>query len=595
MRTRLHGILKAMQLARQAFGPYKPHIILLSFLSFISGALEGIGVNAVIPLLAIVTGASSGGNDSVSKAIEQFFIFLHIDFSVKSILIFIAILFVFKTLTVLAINYVKIHITSRYEQEIRSSLFQKMLMAQWGYLLKQKLGHLETVLMTNVRFGSELLGQISEVIITGMGLLIYSVIAINISTNITLVALSIGVILLLILKPILNRTRQAALETSQTNKRAAHFINENMVGMKTIKTTNSSETITYQGVKIFELFRKLRIRTMILKSVGGSLFQPISIVFVCVVFGISYKLPDFSFITFVAVVYLIQRIFSYTQQLQGNLQHMTESVPYLRNILEYEKEANINVEQRTGAKEFVFNNDLVFNRVGFAYDSSAQVLKDVSFRIPKGTFYGIVGSSGSGKTTLVDLLLRLFSPTTGSILLDGISSQGIDIGSWRGNIGYVSQDMFLINDTIANNIRFYGEFISDKDVIEAAKMAYCFDFINALPNGFETLVGERGVRLSAGQRQRIVIARALVRKPKFLILDEATSALDNESESQIQHVIESLKHKMTVLVIAHRLSTIMNSDMVIVLDNSEIVEKGDPKRLLDDSSSVFYKLYNAGK
>ncbi|MCR4264350.1 MAG: hypothetical protein NUV98_06555, partial [Candidatus Roizmanbacteria bacterium] len=183
MRTKIYGILKAVQLARQAFGQYKPQIVLLSFLSFISGALEGIGVNAVIPLLAIVTGAASGGSDSVSQAIEQFFIFLHIDFSVKSILIFIAILFVFKTLAVLAINYVKIHITSRYEQEIRSSLFQKMLMAQWGHLLKQKLGHLETVLMTNVRFGSELLGQISEVIITGMGLLIYSIIAINISTN----------------------------------------------------------------------------------------------------------------------------------------------------------------------------------------------------------------------------------------------------------------------------------------------------------------------------------------------------------------------------------------------------------------------------
>lgn len=595
MRNQSSEILKAVQLARQAFRPYKPHIILLSFLSFISGALEGIGVNAVIPLLAIMTGAASGGDDLISKAIEQFFIYLHIDFSVKSILIFIATLFVFKTLAVLAINFVKIHITSRYEQEIRTSLFQKMLKAQWGYLLKQKLGHLETVLMTNVRFGSELLGQISEVIITGMGLLIYSIVAINISANITLVTLGIGIIMLLVLKPIFNRTRQAALETSQTNKRAAHFINEHMVGMKTIKTVDASWAIAFKGVKIFELFRKLRIRTMILKSIGGPLFQPISIVFVCIVFGISYKLPGFSFITFVAVVYLIQRIFSYTQQLQGNLQHMTESVPYLKNILEYEKDADKNVEQRTGTQKFVFNRDLSFDKVGFSYDSNIQVLKNVSFNIPKGTFYGIVGSSGSGKTTIVDLLLRLFSPTEGLILLDGIPVQEIDIGSWRGNIGYVSQDMFLINDTVANNIRFYGESISDEDIIKATKMAYCYDFIMELPDGLNTFVGERGVRLSAGQRQRIVIARALVRKPQILVLDEATSALDNESESQIQMVIEDLKHKMTVLVIAHRLSTIMNSDMVIVLDRSEIVEKGDPKRLLEDSESVFYKLYNAGK
>ena len=222
-------------------------------------------------------------------------------------------------------------------------------------------------------------------------------------------------------------------------------------------------------------------------------------------------------------------------------------------------------------------------------------MSNVNFSLKKGEMVGLIGPSGAGKTTIVDLILRLFDPTEGKILIDGDDIKNLDIKDWRKNIGYVSQDIFLQNDTISNNIKFYNDDISEQDIIEGAKMANIYDFINNLPNKFQTIIGERGVLLSGGQRQRIIIARILARKPKLLILDEATSALDNESEIQVQKVIENLKGKITALVIAHRLSTIINSDRLLVIDKGKIVEQGKPQELLEDKESYFYKVYNIRK
>ena len=169
------------------------------------------------------------------------------------------------------------------------------------------------------------------------------------------------------------------------------------------------------------------------------------------------------------------------------------------------------------------------------------------------------------------------------------------MNDWREHVGYISQDIFLTNDTIANNIRFYRDSISEDDIVDAAKKANIYDFIKTLPDGLNTIVGERGIQLSVGQRQRVAIARVLVKKPSILLLDEATSALDNESEMQVQKVIEKLKGDTTILVIAHRLSTITNSDKLLVIEEGVISEKGSPKELLKDKESYFYKVYNIRK
>ena len=265
-------------------------------------------------------------------------------------------------------------------------------------------------------------------------------------------------------------------------------------------------------------------------------------------------------------------------------------------MLNYQDAAEQHKEKTSGNKPFKFNESLKIQELTFAYpETDYDILSGVSFSVQKGEMVGIIGPSGAGKTTLIDVLLRLLRPQKGIILADDVDIDSISLDSWHKNVGYVSQDAFLLNDNLEANIRFYSDSISQNDIIEASKMANIYDFIQELPDKFNTLVGERGVKLSGGQKQRIALARAIARKPSILILDEATSALDNESEALIQKAIDSLRGKITILIIAHRLSTVMNSDKIIALDGGKVVETGAPQELMKSEDSYLYKSHHVAQ
>jgi ATP-binding cassette subfamily B protein/subfamily B ATP-binding cassette protein MsbA len=218
-------------------------------------------------------------------------------------------------------------------------------------------------------------------------------------------------------------------------------------------------------------------------------------------------------------------------------------------------------------------------------------LSDISFHLPKGQVVALVGASGAGKSSIADLLVGLYQPTAGRILVDGVDFNALDLASWQQRLGVVSQDTFLFNASLAENIAF-GTPGADRAAIEAAAAsAQALGFICALPDGFDTVVGERGYRLSGGQRQRISLARAILRDPELLILDEATSALDTESERLVQQALERFEQQRTVLVIAHRLSTIVGADQILVLQAGRIIERGDHRGLLA-SGGAYSRLWN---
>lgn len=313
----------------------------------------------------------------------------------------------------------------------------------------------------------------------------------------------------------------------------------------------------------------------------------------------------------VAILFYGFYLVSLNQMTLGELISFSAAMGLIYTPIKRIGSANNSLQQASAAAERIFylidqepevdgtlelpqiKNEIVYNNVTFFYPGTKRkVLDGVSFCVKKGELIAIVGKSGAGKTTLVDMLPRFYCPTSGSITIDGIDINNVTLESLRRNIGIVSQDIILFNETVRDNIAFGRPDATHEEIIEAAKAAYAHDFIKDMLMGYDTIIGERGVRLSGGQRQRVAIARALLKNPPILILDEATSSLDTASEIIVQKALDNLMTNRTTFVIAHRLSTVRKADRILVLDKARIVESGTHEELMG-KSSIYKFLYRS--
>ena len=564
-------------------------------LGFIGGFLGGIGIGAIIPIFYIITNQSVAGTDFISHIISKIFGFINLPLTLPTIIVLMAILFVTKAVFLYIANHINTKIYVDYELETRERLFKKTLETDWPYLMHQRIGHLNSILMDDVGGISGALNSMSAAVLTSTSLITYALIAFKISAPITLATLGLGILLFFIFKPIFYKVRKLSAKTSETIKNLDHHLNQHISGAKTIKAMSLENDVFLKGMTYFDDLKDIRLKWSRYGILLNTFIEPISLGLVIIIFLTSYKNPSFNIATFVAIIYLVQKMFSFVQSIQGKFNVVNESLPLINILVAYEKEIDKNRESTGGNKKFSFNKTIEFKNIEFNYSKDQSIINSLSLSINKGQMIGLIGPSGAGKTTVVDLFLRLLKPQKGELLIDGNNADEIYKKCWLVNIGYVSQDFFVLFYTIENNIKFYYDTIDHGRVIEATKSANIYNFIETLPEGFQSIVGERGIELSAGQRQRIVLARILARRPSILVLDEATSALDNESEHKIQESIKSLKGKLTIFVIAHRLTTVMHTDKIFVLNNGVIAEQGNPQELLANTESYFYKNYNIDK
>lgn len=396
-------------------------------------------------------------------------------------------------------------------------------------------------------------------------------------------------------------------DVRKTNSKITASYNEGILGNKTTKTLTLEEKKVRDFNELAEDMRKSSIKAVI----RSSIFFPIVLVlsYIAVMFilrvggdyiiNAKYGFTVALLATFISYttfffdpVMQVARILAELQQAQASAERiiaLIETEPEIYDSPEViEKYGTILEPKRENFEELL--GDIEFKNVTFRYNDKETILENFNLQVKRGTSVALVGATGSGKSTIVNLICRFYEPVEGQILIDGKDYKERSITWLHENLGYVLQTPHLFNGTIMENIR-YGRFdATDEEVIEAAKRSYVDDFVKDLPEGYNTIVGEGGSKLSVGERQLISFARALVANPKILILDEATSSIDTETEVKIQEVIKTILKGRTSFIIAHRLSTIINSDLILVISEGKIIESGTHKELLD-LRGEYYNLY----
>ena len=510
LKERIRRIKKGFRLSKKLYGAYKREIFVLIPIGLLQGLFGALGIGALVPLFSLVLQKGVGQDNIVSRILSTALAYFHLVPSVPLMLSIVVLFSILKAVANFLFKNLGVRLVARYEARMRRELYEYSLAADWPYLLRQKIGYLENTLMTDVGRTFVLFSLIISFLNSVTSLLLYIIIAFGISPSITFFALMGGVVLLLCYRPFLARMYRYGREAMGVNKQIAHEVNENGAGLKIIKAMHLEKEMTEAGARFFTEYQGIRIKSGRLKVLAGILLQPLTLIAVSVFFAYSYNRPAFDLAMFLAVMYLIQQVFTFIDKIQDALNDMNNALPFAQNVLTFETALKKNRERDEGMHPFSFEKEIAFRNVMFSH-GARKVLDNVNLSFAKGGIYGIIGPSGVGKTTLADLLLRLFRANEGDILVDGTPLANIQLGEWRTHIGYVAQEIFLKNTSIEENISFFNPSLTKEDIRTAARMANILDVIDTLPDGFETIVGERGVTLSAGQRQRIVLARILAR------------------------------------------------------------------------------------
>jgi subfamily B ATP-binding cassette protein MsbA len=389
--------------------------------------------------------------------------------------------------------------------------------------------------------------------------------------------------------------RRKSKRTAEKIARIMSIMAENLNSIRVVKSFSMESFETDRFTSEQERYYQLIFRRAKLRLISSPIIEMIgAFIGVCLLWIgghdvlVSQDMNSEDFIRFILILFSVLGPIRNLSNVSVELQKGFASADRVFEVLDTPESIKSKPNATTISE---LNDQISFNNVSFNYDGNDRVLKDVSFNMKKGTVTALVGYSGAGKSTIADLIPRFYDVVDGSVTMDGVDIKDIEINSLRRLMGIVSQETILFNDTIGSNIKYGLQGVNDKRLEVAAKNANALDFIKDQPEGFETMIGEKGVRLSGGQRQRIAIARGILKNPPILILDEATSSLDTESEHLVQTAIDNLMAERTVLVIAHRLTTVENADSILVMDSGQIVSSGTHQELLSQEG-IYTRLYN---
>ena len=482
-------------------------------------------------------------------------------------------------------------------KEIRDRLYKHIQTLSLGYFNRQHTGSITSIVMNDVEQLQIALAVVFQrLFVEPINILTFVALLFIISWKLALIAIIIiplaGIAILSIGRSIRRKSRRTQIKIAEIMQ----ILTETLTSIRIVKAFVNEKEEIKNFTRESNHYFKLLLKRARLDLIAGPTTETFGVIIGVVLLwyggmevlaqkGISAE----DFIRFILILFSILGPIKQLSNVNLKIQIGAASAERIFGLLDTPAEV---VEDPDPVNLDVFNNAIEFDQIHFEYsDSDDRVLDGVSFSIQKGDVVALVGPSGSGKSTIADLIPRFFDVSKGALRIDGNDVRKISFSSLRGSMGIVTQEVILFNDTIRKNIAYGQSDVTEEGIQKAAEAANALEFIEQTPDGFDTLIGERGVNLSGGQKQRLAIARALLKNPPILILDEATSALDTESEKMVQKAIEVLMKDRTVLVIAHRLSTVQNADKIVVLDKGKILEVGSHNELYE-KGGLYRRLYD---
>ena len=584
--------MKQLSAYRRLFGLLPGHrrlVIAFVVMALLASAAEGLGVGLVIPLLEGWRGDASHWVHKI-PLLGVFGRFFHA-LSLADRVRLVAVVLFFIVLVQSGLRYVErlvaLQLHVRIERALKREAILQLYRVSLQFIQRKSAGDLLTVLVMHTRQAANVVTVLASIVANASILVVYAALMLVLSWQLTLVAAGLLVPLALLNQRLsADQLRKEGEAQNLQQRKVRKVMIESLSLMKLSHLYAQEHRSIERADQVFDKYLHHFYESQKLIHRATPLFS------VSAVFGLSllliagtYLLPDQTeawLARTVLFLLIVFRLLSPATVVNRMCAELCNYQPSLESVLEFLNSAD---------KPYLTNGNIAFTQlehqvaldnVTFRYSPhEAPVLKNVTFSIPRGKVTALVGASGSGKSTIINLVARLYDCDEGCIRADAFDLRDLDIASWRNQLAVVSQDTLLSNDTLMANLRFARPDATDQEVYQAVCLAQLQDFVTELPQGYDTRIGDHGVRLSGGQQQRVAIARALVADPQLLILDEATSALDSETERAIQTALEEFGKSRTFLVAAHRLSTIRKADNIVVLANAQVIQQGTHAQLME--------------
>lgn len=572
------------QILKTVWKTDKKNFLLILLLNIGVSLTSSISIVMLVPMLDLLQ-VSIGDSTTLRWLLQPFEGLSFLQRGIVIILAFVVLLLLRAALGSVATVRQNAYL-ERYEMNMRREIYGAIGAANWETLSGRSAADLIQLITNQCRQTRFCLQWTIALIASAFSAALQLTIALWMSVPVTLMVLTVGAGFLLLFRPFLKKSRDYGQKAVEVNRDLHREIQNQLSSIKEIRAYGVEKHHSKRFDEISQDYYDTSLHTTQLRVIPQLCYSIAAALLVALAFVYSVLILKAGTAQLVVLVYIFSRLWPMFSSWQGQLQNIEAYVPAFETIRTAITELTSGVcEPVAQANMLPFFREVIFDRVGFTYKSgNEEVLHDVSFTLPCGSVTALVGPSGAGKSTTADLLLGLLQPTRGNISVDGKVLTSDNLGAWRKTIGYIPQEPLILNATVRENLlRFHPE-ANEEDMIDALKRALAWPFVEKLPLGLDTVLGDKGVRISGGERQRIVLARALLGDPRLIILDEATSALDYESESFVQETIRSLRNKTTVLIIAHRMATIRGADRAIVLLNGQVAEQGPLQELLRNES-----------